>query len=776
MGIVPPRQDDVAAQTSIPVVYHGGVVMRGVTVHTIFWAPRGFRFSPAPAGAGGSYEPLVQQFFTDVAHDSGTTSNAFSILGQYGDGAGPGSYSIAYNTTADSVDDTDPYPKAHRCASPSGIGTCLTDLQLRREIERVIASHDPAGRGLHDVWFILLPPDVDTCVASGQCGTNAFAGYHSLSNVGAAPTIYSVIPDPLIELPPIPGADPEGNPEAEATLDTMAHEMVEAMTNPEGVGWMDPNGFEVADKCENGPQEGTPLGTAPNGAPFNQVINGHDYLLQTMWSNPGGGCVQGSTAKTSPLPLATVSLRQFSSSVRGNTGIARGGVPVVVGVVRASTLVALGVGVTRANGAWGPLKLRSAAGAPHAVGDDRDAILVSYGRGGPKPDQIETGNGGDPFNESGWTGWFDLDHGYAVRPDSIALAPCSQTGVLGLEVGGMPAPAPIEQCDTETGFAVVHTPRLQAATPISMSSEDNRAVFIDNPNGALVRMTIPVGEPGSVSAQRNRQVLFTPTGFPSCTANLRAQTVRCTGLVPRASYSVVRRRGHAVRTGRADRQGAVVLGGFPGAVVLGGFPGAVAIRGGDVLALRRAHGRTLTTLHVAHLRVEVTGNETIAAGGTCEPGDYWGPPLDTPPASPAIGFPGAGGTGRVCPRSGKAAGLSLADIAQTDDLGGGQTRTEVPAFEGTSPTDGETLFGPFIALARTGVPGPHDSVMPATTRVSLTITRSTGGGPVFLARNVGTARGVRVARLPTGTYLARWLLSDANGDTRAIRTHFVQEP
>jgi hypothetical protein len=766
MGIVPPRQDDVAAQTSIPVVYHGGVVMDGVTVHTIFWAPPGFRFNPAPPGAAGSYEQLIQQFFTDVAHDSGTTSNEFSILDQYGAAHSPGRYSIAYNKVADSIDDTDPYPAGHRCASPSGIGACLTDLQLRREIDRVIGSHDRAGGGLHDVWFILLPPDVDTCVAPGECGTNAFAGYHSLSNVGPAPTIYAVIPDPLIELPPIPGADPEGNPEAETTLDTVAHETIEAITNPEGVGWMDPNGFEVGDKCENGPQEGTPLGFAANGSPFNQVIGGHQYLLQTMWSNPGHGCVQGSTTKTSPLPLATVSLRQFSSSVKGNMGIALGGVPVIVAVARASQLVAVAVGLTRANGTWGPLQLRSASGAPHAVGDDRDEILVSYGRGGPKPDLIETGNGGDPFNESGWTGWFDLDHGYAVKADSIALAPCSQTGVLGLDVGGSLAPAPIERCDTETGISVVRTRKLHAATAITMGSEDNRAVFIDNPNGALVRMTIPVGEPGSVSAQRNAQILFTPTGFPTCTANLRAQTVLCTGLVPHAGYSVVRRREHAARGGRADRHGSVVV---------GGFPGTVGIRGGDVLALERARGRTLSTLHVAHLRVDVTGNETIVAGGSCEPGDYWGPPLGTPLASPAIGFPGAGGTGNVCPRAGRAAGLPTADIAQTDDLSGGQTRTEVPAFEGTSPTDGETLFGAFIALARTGVPGPHASVTPATTRVSLTIVGSTGGRPVFRARNVGTARGVPVGPLPTGAYLARWVLTDANGDTRTIRTHFVQE-
>ena len=35
------------------------------------------------------------------------------------------------------------------------------------------------------------------------------------------------------------------------------------MTDPEGVGWLDPNGYEVGDKCVYGPQLGTPLGSSP---------------------------------------------------------------------------------------------------------------------------------------------------------------------------------------------------------------------------------------------------------------------------------------------------------------------------------------------------------------------------------------------------------------------------------------------------------------------------------------------------------------------------------
>ena len=49
MGIVPRLgSQDIASGTNIPVVYHGGQVMRNVTVHTIFWAPAGLPLRRLP--------------------------------------------------------------------------------------------------------------------------------------------------------------------------------------------------------------------------------------------------------------------------------------------------------------------------------------------------------------------------------------------------------------------------------------------------------------------------------------------------------------------------------------------------------------------------------------------------------------------------------------------------------------------------------------------------------------------------------------------------------
>ncbi len=766
MGIVPPvgEQQEIAISSNLPVVYHGGQVMRGpVRVHTVFWAPAGYRFTGPPGPGIPGYEPMIEQFVADSASDSQTLGNVYSVLREYPDRFGAGQYALRYRPAVDSIDDRHPYPSRRKqCASPSGTATCVTDLEVQRELDRLIGTRPPlrhGGRGLGDLWFVLLPPNVDSCIAPGGCGSNAFAGYHSLSNVGHGPVIYSLIIDPLIELPNIPGADPRGNPEAESSIDTVAHEAVEAITDPKGVGWMDPNGFEVADKCEDGPQVGTPLGTAPNGSVYNQLIGGHQYLIQGMWSNTRQGCVTHSRSNSSPLPLATVSLDQFSSLVRGRIGTARGGVPVHVSLSRAGRVVARGSGRTRADGSWGPVSLGS-----HAVGDDRDVLVVRYGRGGGRDlntEQIETGSGGNPFTASGWTGWFALDHGYQVRRNSILLSPCAQTGVLRVLVNGSIGGSPLDVCQTETDVSVVPTPRIGTGTSLRMSSEDNRASTPSNRNGALVQLTIPLGEPGAITSVGNDQIFFEPSGFPSCTAELRIQMVRCSGLLPGARYTAVRRRGRAVARApaRTDGNGDAFF--------------SLGIRGGDVVALVNGGGRVLTRLHVAHLRVDIRGNESVISTGRCQPGEYYGPPLEQPPTSGAVGS-GVSGTGTICPLDGDAAGLPASQIVQSDEFSGGTTTTQVPLLEGTAPADDATLYGPFVALARTGLPGAHGSMIPAPARVALTISPGGGGGPVFRASNVGVSGGVAVRGLPAGAYVARWVVVDANGDTRAVTTHFVE--
>ena len=757
MGILPRLgSPEIASGTNIPVVYHGGPVMRNVTVHTIFWAAPGYHFDGSPGSGIPGYEAMVKQFLVDVARDSSSPSNIFSTLVQYHDAQGAGSTQIAYDPAVNSIDVSDPYPAHSRqCASPSSVTTCVTDLQLEQEIDRVIAAQAPAARGLHDVWLVFLPPDVDTCLQADACATNVFAGYHSVFDLGHGATVYAPIPDPLIELTPPPGSDPQGNPEAEASLNTVAHEIHESITDPVGTGWMDPNGLESGDKCQLGPQQGTPLGYAPDGSPYNQVINGHQYLLQDMWSNAATGCVQSSSATGSPLPLHSISLHQFSSWISGSLGVARR-VPVSIGLIRGLRPVAIARTTTRADGSWGPVQLRDAHGMSHAVGDDRDGLAISYGlgQGRPAPELIATGDGGNPFTQSGYTGWFDLNHFFAVRAHSVQLGPCSQVGGLSLRIGAALTPPAVQLCSPESDTAVVPTPPIGPRTPITLTSEDNRAVSPLEPNGALVKLTVGLGEPGAVADPGVVSAPFA-TGFPTCTAYLRIQAVTCLGLVPRARYRL------AGRHARAGAGGSI-------------FVAGLRLHRGQALSLVNAAGRHLTTLHVAHLRVDIVGRETVISGGTCQPGDFYGPPLHRPPNSSAVGV-GPGGGGTICPASGRAHGLSTTDIAQTDDRSGGQTVTQVPMIESTAPIQDETLYGSFIASAQSGLPGPHGTTAAGGAPVALTITPAGSRHAVFRAGNVDTSQGIRVPALTPGAYVARWVLRDANGDTRTLTTRFADQ-
>ena len=808
LGLFPSyASTDVATGAETAVDYHGGAVMdANVTVHTVFWAPSGYAFN-------AGYEALVKQFFTDAAAASGATNNVFSVLRQYGQQTGtataaPGSYSIAYDATGDAIDDADPYPTSGDCSSPDGVPTCVTDGQVQAEVEAIAPANE---RGLGNIWFVLLPPNVDECITVGSCGTNSFAGYHEEMDRADGVTIYGVIIDPLVEFVEPPGGDPEGNPDAEATIDTVAHETVEAITDPEGTGWMDPDGFEVADKCEIGPQIGTPLGYAADGSPYDQLIGGHEYLIQEMWSNDDGGCVQRTTQTAVPLPLPQINLTQFSSNVSGNIGANTPGVRVTVAIYRElrgsgsttpgssstitpgssnptterfalATKVAQASATTGADGAW------SLSLAHFAVGDDRDLIKVSYTGATLRPEFITTGSGGNPFEEGGWTSWTDLDNGFDVSNRNggfVAVGPCFQTGVLTLDVGGTAYPAN-DTCNSQTDTATVATGRISAGEAVTFSSVDNRAFTQPQPvgpaldpqgneTGALVKLTVNLGEPDAqptfTSPLGDVLPLMRLTGFPTCIADLQFGAAECTGLVPGSTYRVTRARGGDTLSARA---------GLSGALVVGPFSGAPPLRGGDVLTLSNGR-RVLTRLHVAHLAAVIDNEETVLAPGSrCQPGLYYGaPPTKPSPGSSVAGLTGQNGAtlkGHICPASGSAEGLSDAAISQADDRSGGLTETEVADISSTSPNDGETIYGRFTARAQAGFLGPDDEVIPSAYPISLTITRANRTKPVIELNNVNTASGTPVKSLKPGTYRAFWTWRDFTGDSRTIATSFVEEP
>jgi hypothetical protein len=265
--------------------------------YAIFWAPPSYSF---PFG----YQQTVDQYFTDVAHDSFTPDNVYGSDTQYYDLRGGVKRFVSYAISfGGAIDDTHAFP-SNACANyqlydGSKSRTCLTDLQLENEISAVISGNGlPTGLGVE--YFLFTPQSVASCetanaLVGGGCYDplryNGYCAYHSNIGVVAPFTLYANMAFANLT-GCTSGISPNANPAADAVINIASHEQNETMTDPLGDAWFDSSGNEDGDKCET--SFGAVLGD--NGAAdFNQVISGHDYWLQGEWSNRAHACVQRNT-------------------------------------------------------------------------------------------------------------------------------------------------------------------------------------------------------------------------------------------------------------------------------------------------------------------------------------------------------------------------------------------------------------------------------------------------------------------------------------------------
>lgn len=275
LGVLHAHQGAGSVSGSGPLVYHNGPVMHTNTTYAIYWIPSGYTMQDG-------YSTLIDQFFTDVAADSGKQSNVYFTATQYHDGVGKVQYK---STFGGSYTDTNPLP-VNGCTN-SVTSICLNDSQLRAEIQKDIAANGwPVGPSTE--FFLFTAKGVGSCSGSTFCSFADFCAYHSHIGAGSTEILYANMP----YVDTAPGCDggqhPNGN-DADATINVASHEHNETITDPRGNGWYDASGEENGDKCAwvFGPLSGTIA-----GAKYNQTINGHHYLLQEEYSNHDQGCVQ----------------------------------------------------------------------------------------------------------------------------------------------------------------------------------------------------------------------------------------------------------------------------------------------------------------------------------------------------------------------------------------------------------------------------------------------------------------------------------------------------
>jgi hypothetical protein len=237
------------------IFYHGGPLILGTTNAYYIWYGN---------WSGNTATSILTDFARSIA-----PSPYFNINTTYYDGSNmhvSNSVSLAGSTT-------DSYSQ----------GAALSDAG----VQAVVASAISSGRLPRDsngVYFVLTSADVNE--TSGFC--THYCGWHTHGTIGGSDIKYSFVGNPdrcpsACEAQP---TGPNGNAGADGMASIIAHELEEAVTDPDLNAWYDHRGYENADKCA------WTFGatyTTGNGAEANMKLGTRDYLIQQQWVNAGGG-------------------------------------------------------------------------------------------------------------------------------------------------------------------------------------------------------------------------------------------------------------------------------------------------------------------------------------------------------------------------------------------------------------------------------------------------------------------------------------------------------
>ncbi len=254
------------------------------TISAIYWAPSGYSF---PTG----YENIINSYLTNVSGDSGKSTNVFATDTQYYQVVSSLQSNIHYDVHfSGALSVTNAFPSSGGCTADSGSGetytACVDDAQLQGEVAATLTANSlPTGLG--DMYMVFFPPNVETCQTSsnrsqgGSCSDTAgpgYCAYHGYYSSGGSTVVYGNITYPTaINYTCYSGQAPNGNVDADSTVNFLSHEQNESITDPTLSSWYDNVGFEIGDECDF--IFGPTLGGSP-GSQYDQVIGTGHYYIQ----------------------------------------------------------------------------------------------------------------------------------------------------------------------------------------------------------------------------------------------------------------------------------------------------------------------------------------------------------------------------------------------------------------------------------------------------------------------------------------------------------------
>ncbi len=162
-------------------------------------------------------------------------------------------------------------------------GTTLSDSGVQGVVSDAITSgrlpNNPAA-----VYFVLTSADVNE--SSGFC--TQYCGWHTYGTIAGSNIKYSFVgnPDRCPSACAAQTVSPNGNAGADGMASIIAHELEEAVTDPNINAWYQSRYQENADKCAWTFGSTTSL---PGGAVYNMTLGSRKYLIQQNWVNSLGG-------------------------------------------------------------------------------------------------------------------------------------------------------------------------------------------------------------------------------------------------------------------------------------------------------------------------------------------------------------------------------------------------------------------------------------------------------------------------------------------------------
>ena len=162
-------------------------------------------------------------------------------------------------------------------------GTSLSDAAVQAVVSSAISS-GKLPKDSNGVYFVLTSSDVTA--SSGFC--TQYCGWHTNGTIAGTDLKYAFVgnPDRCPSSCAAQTTSPNGNAGADGMASIIAHELQEAVTDPDLNAWYDRRGYENADKCAW--TFGT-THTASNGAKYNVTLGGRQFLIQQNWVNDNGG-------------------------------------------------------------------------------------------------------------------------------------------------------------------------------------------------------------------------------------------------------------------------------------------------------------------------------------------------------------------------------------------------------------------------------------------------------------------------------------------------------